>query len=70
MRDESGIDRRYKREYQRNEDFKVMNTALEYCVMFIDFCLREFPEEIDDESLIESLMEWHERVQFHLFRVC
>lgn len=47
-----------------------MNTALEYCVMFIDFCLREFPEEIDDDSLIESLMEWHERVQFHLFRVC
>ena len=70
MRDESGVDRRYKREDQRNEDFKVMNTALEYCVMFIDFCLREFPEEIDDDSLIESLMEWHERVQFHLFRVC
>ena len=70
MSDEREVDRRYKRENGKNKDFDVMNTALEYCVMFIDFCLKEFPEEIDDDSLIESLMDWHERVQFHLFRVC
>ena len=43
-----------------------MNTALEYCVIFIDFCLREFPEEVEDDVILDDLMEWHERVQFNI----
>ena len=43
-----------------------MNTALEYCSMFINQCLEEFPEEIDDDTLIEDLVNWHDTIQFHL----
>ena len=57
---------RYKQLYKSNQDFIAMNTAIEYCVHFIDFCLEEFPEEIEDDSILEDLMEWHEQVQFHL----
>ena len=56
----------YKNQYSTNEDFITMNTALEYCVIFIDFCLREFPEEVEDDPILDDLMEWHERVQFKI----
>ena len=29
-----------------------MNQALEYCSIFINMCLEEFPEEIDDDDQI------------------
>lgn len=57
---------RYKQLHKSNQDFIAMNTAIEYCVHFVDFCLEEFPEEMEDDSILEDLMEWHERVQFHL----
>ncbi len=57
---------RYKQLYKSNQDFITMNRAIEYCVYFIDFCLEEFPEEIEDDSILEDLMEWHERFQFRL----
>lgn len=43
-----------------------MNEILEYCALFIHDCLQEFPEEIDDDAMIEDLLTWHEQTQFHL----
>lgn len=43
-----------------------MNQALEYCSIFINMCLEEFPEEIDDDEMIDDLVKWHETIQFSL----
>lgn len=57
---------RYKKHYQSNQDFVTMNKALEYCSIFINMCLEEFPEEIDDDDMINDLVTWHETIQFTL----
>ncbi|KAK8822707.1 hypothetical protein WA556_001600, partial [Blastocystis sp. ATCC 50177/Nand II] len=44
----------YLSHYKTNKDFIMMNTAMEYCSMFIDECVKEFPEEMDDEQLLED----------------
>lgn len=66
----SHFNRRYRNQYQTNADFVVMNTALEYCSMFLEQCIEEFPEEIDDDQLLEDLVAWHEKFNFHLWTVC
>lgn len=62
--------RSYLSHYTTNKDFIMMNTAMEYCSMFIDECVKEFPEEMDDERLLEDLVAWHEKISFHLYPVC
>ena len=52
--------------YKTNQDFITMNQALEYCSIFIHLCLEEFPEEIDDDDMIDDLVKWHETIQFSL----
>lgn len=60
------IECRYKRHYQSNHDFGIMNQALEYCSIFINMCIEEFPEEIDDDDMIDDLVQWHETIHFSL----